>query len=88
MVPYIRQVGTDTRTQTNLYALIGHISARTRAICTNHQSRELGSGGNQRTMLIRRFQGTVESEMSASSSNSEFNKHIPIYVRGIGRADV
>lgn len=37
-------------------------------------------------MLIRRFQGTLESEMSASSSNSEFNKHIPIYVRDIGRA--
>ena len=43
---------------------------------------------DRRTIPIRRFHGTLESEMSASSSNSEFNKHIPIYEGGIERADV
>lgn len=80
--------GTGTQARSNLYPFGVHMSARTRTICNQPTQHGAGLWGRQRTMLIRPSQETLESEMSAGSSNSEFNKHIPVYVRGIERADV
>lgn len=62
-----------------VHKLVGHTSARTHAICRQAAAvHKTCCEAELRTMLIRRFQRTMESEMSAGSSNSEFNKHIPI----------